>query len=293
MILYGKVCFVVAKHACSMDELSWLPRNQMPNQIWKALTNMNRGAEIFLCMAECSDWADISTAYLGLHRLQYPFLLRLRSGEHIRLQELTDLKAFWQIFLRRVYRVRRSDRIILDLGANIGMFTLYAAGIASQARIFSYEPFPSTFDRLLATVRDHQLETRVTCLNYAVTGVSGTRVMADAAVPSQRRALTPASSSKSGTQVLGKTLEAIFEENNLHRVDLLKIDVEGSEYEILLSTPPSLLARISRIAMEYHGDSLPFSKKQLFEHLCDSGFAVSWDTCDKLGYGVTELILRN
>src|SRR5579863_1407108 len=117
----------------------------MPNQIWKALRNMNRGPEILRCMAQTDDWARVSAAYLGLSRLQYPFVLRLRRGEQIRFEELTDLKAFWQIFLRRVYRVRSTDRNILDLGANIGMFTLYAARSAPQARIFSFEPFPSTF----------------------------------------------------------------------------------------------------------------------------------------------------
>jgi FkbM family methyltransferase len=262
----------------------------MPNQIWKALKNANRATEIVRCMAETSDWARVTTAYLGLSRLQYPFVLRLHRGEEIRIEELTDLKAFWQIFLRRVYRVRPTDQIIVDLGANIGVFTLYAARIAPHTKIFSVEPFPATFARLAATVRDHHIESKVTCLNYAIAGSSGSRVMPDANVPSQRRSVASPESGARGTEIAATTLEAIFEENNLPQVDLLKIDIEGSEYEVLLSTPPTLLARIGRIAMEYHGDCAPYSKQQLFDHLRHAGFKVLWDTCDKLGYGVTEMI---
>ncbi|HUD64257.1 MAG TPA: FkbM family methyltransferase [Candidatus Sulfotelmatobacter sp.] len=178
----------------------------------------------------------MSAAYLGLSLLEYPLVLRLRRGEQIHLDELTDLKAFWQIFLRTVYRVRATDEVILDLGANVGVFTLYAARNAPRAQVFAFEPFPSTFRRLVATVRDHHLDPRVTCPNYAAAGASGVRLMPDGQLPSQRRALAAASVT-SGTEVMGKTIESMLEENHLPHVDLLKMDIEGSEYEVLLSAP--------------------------------------------------------
>jgi FkbM family methyltransferase len=272
----------------------------MAHQISKILKNAARAPEILRCAEETSQWSSVTRAYLGLSRLEYPFALRLRSGEQVPIEELTDLKAFWQIFLRRIYRVQATDRAILDLGANIGIFTLYAARFAPQAKIFSFEPFPSTFSRLLATVHVHHLDSRVTCLNYAATGANGTRVMPDLPVPSQRRALalTPSpagtkSGAKPGTQVVGKTLESILEECHVPKVDLLKMDIEGSEYEVLLSTSQTALARIRRIALEYHGDSAPYSKQQLFHHLGKAGFHAAWDICDAQGYGVTEMILRS
>jgi FkbM family methyltransferase len=265
----------------------------MARQIWKILKSVNRTPEILRCTRETAQWAEISAAYTGLARLPYPHMLRLRGGERIRLEELQDLKAFWQIFLRKVYRVRATDRVILDLGANIGLFTLYAARRAPQARVVALEPFPSTFRRLLETVHDHHLDDRVTCLNIAVTGASGVRIMPTTPIPSQSRFLAPADSGRSGTEVVGKTLETVLDENDLDRVDLLKIDIEGSEYEVLLSTPPSALARISRIAMEYHADGGPYSKQQLFEHLRGAGFTVAWDMWDAKGYGVTEMVFRS
>jgi FkbM family methyltransferase len=265
----------------------------MPTQILKALRNVSRTPEILRCVAQTSQWAHVTAAYLGISRLQYPFILRLRTGEQVNVEELTDLKAFWQIFLRRVYRVDSTDRAIVDLGANIGVFTLYAARCATQAKIFSVEPFPSTFRRLVNNVRNHQLETRVTCLNFAAAGSSGERLMPDAPVPSQRRALSSVASStkiSTGPQVTGKTLEAMFDENRLSHVDLVKVDIEGSEYEVFLSTPSNILVRIDRISMEYHGDSAPYSKQQLFDHICSAGFTTTWDICDAQGYGIAEMI---
>jgi len=264
--------------------------SQMTHPIWKALRNAARAPEILRCAAETDQWARLSAAYLGLSRLQYPVLLRLRRGEQIHLEELTDLKAFWQIFLRKVYKVRPTDEVIVDLGANVGVFTLYAARNAPQAKVFSFEPFPSTYLRLVATVRDHHLDSRVTCLNYAATGASGVRLMPNGQVPSQRRALASAASVTPGTGVMGKTIESILEENHLPHVDLLKMDIEGSEYEVLLSTPQRVLSRIGRIALEYHGDSAPYSKQQLFSHLGQAGFKVTWDACDAQGYGLAEFI---
>jgi len=264
----------------------------MTHPIWRALRNATRAPEILRCVVETNQWAAISAAYLGLSLLEYPRVLRLRRGEQIHLDELTDLKAFWQIFLRKVYRVRATDEVILDLGANVGVFTLYAARNAPQAQVFAFEPFPSTFRRLVATVRNHHLDPRVTCLNYAAAGASGVRLMPDGQLPSQRRALAAASVT-SGTEVMGKTIESMLEENHLPHVDLLKMDIEGSEYEVLLSTPPRMLARIDRIAMEYHGDSAPYSRQQLFGHLGQAGFTVTSDLCDPQGYGLAELIRSN
>ena len=267
--------------------------HNVPHPIWKALRNVDRGAEIIRCIQETPQWARVSAAYLGLSCLRYPYLLRLRLGEQIKLDELTDLKAFWQIFLRRVYPVHPTDRVILDLGANIGLFTLFAARSAPQARVFSVEPFPATFGRLVANVSQHNLDGRVKCLNFAATGADGTRVMPDASVPSQRRALASSANEGSGTGVRGKALTTLLHENDLPYVDLLKIDVEGSEYEVLLFTSRETLRRIHRIAMEYHGDCAPYSKQQLFDHLRQTGFTVMRDIRDPLGYGVTEMILNN
>jgi FkbM family methyltransferase len=254
------------------------------------LKNTHRVPEILRCARETSQWRQITSAYLGFSKLTYPVLLRLRGGDSIRLQELTDLKTFWQIFLRQIYRVEASDHIIIDIGANIGLFTLYAARRAPAARIFAIEPFPANFDRLLESVLEHDLTERTTCLKYAITGKAGMRLMHDGPLPSQQRFLVAVGKSTSGIPVQGMPLGELIRQQALEKIDLLKMDVEGSEYEVLLSASPSELRTIQRIALEYHGDCAPYSKVQIFDHLHKAGFRVTWDIQDDLGYGVAEAV---
>lgn len=255
------------------------------------LNNARRAPEILRCARETSQWRQITSAYLGFATLPYPCSLHLRRGDSIGLEELTDLKTFWQIFWRRIYPVEASDRIILDIGANVGFFTLYAAWQAPAARIFAVEPYPATFKRLLRVVSEHHLVERVTCLNYAITGTGGIRLMGNGALPSQRRALVAVGRQMSGVQVESKTLYELLQQEALHRVDLLKMDIEGSEYETLLSTSLDVLRIIRRIALEYHGDCWPHTKFEIFDRLREAGFELIRDVQDHLGYGIAEAVM--
>ena len=67
-----------------------------------------------------------------------------------------------------------------------------------------------------------------------------------------------------------------MESNHLERIDLLKMDCEGAEYEILYSTPPSHLERIAAIRMEYHNlDSHERNVEGLKRFFTGSGFTVT------------------
>ena len=77
-------------------------------------------------------------------------------------------------------------------------------------------------------------------------------------------------------QVQTISLADLFAEHGVERCDLLKCDVEGAEFEIVLATPHEVLQRIARLAMEVHltpdtpADRFPALKA----HLEASGFAL-------------------
>ena len=250
-----------------------------------------RAPEIFRCAAETPRWPGVTCAIVGLSHPTYPNVLPLRRGRPIPIETDSDLRTFWQIFARRVYAVHGSDRVILDVGANIGLFTIYAARQAPGARIFAVEPFPATFVRLQQMVHDHQLDDQVTCLNRAVTGCSKTYLMRDVPRSSQQRSVIALKPGLTGFEVQGTTLAEMIQECRLERIDLLKMDIEGSEYAALLATPLDVLGTIGRIALEYHGHCSPYSKQELFRHLSSAGFQITSDMQNAKGYGVAEAVM--
>jgi FkbM family methyltransferase len=240
----------------------------------------------------------------------YPFELRLRSGEVLVVRERMDLVIFWLVFARRHYPVRSSDRVIVDVGANIGVFTLYAAREAPAAQIVSIEPFPDTCQRLRDLVETNRLTDRVTILNCAVSRASGTAAM-DAAseIPSQYKRITSDATralnlkyrgdtalrqATEGVPVRTETLQQVLESVKVTGADLVKLNIHGSEYEVLMFTPPIVLRAFRRIAVQYH--ELPaearVGKNQLFEHLDRAGFRLVSDEDPGRGSGLAVFTAR-
>jgi hypothetical protein len=72
-------------------------------------------------------------------------------------------------------------------------------------------------------------------------------------------------------------MATFFERYQIERCDFLKLDCEGSEFEIILDSDPALMRRIDRIVMEYHDHRSPrFSHHDLLRAL------------ERLGFGVTS-----
>jgi FkbM family methyltransferase len=275
------------------------------------LANWKRIPEVFTCINETAQWLPVTLAYLGVRPVAYPLELRLRSGEVLVLRERTDLIIFWLVFARRHYPVCSSDRAIVDVGANIGLFTLYAAREAPAAQIISIEPFPDTCQRLRNLLETNHLTDRVTILSCAVSGSSGTAAMdaASAEIPSQYKRINSATTralnakhrgeaamrqSVDGVAVRTETLEQILQTEKITRADLVKLNIHGSEYDVLMSTPPMVLKAFRRIAVQYH--ELPaearVGKDQLFEYLAAAGFQLISDEDTGRGSGLAVLAAR-
>ena len=169
-----------------------------------------------------------------------------------RFEEFYDLETLWQIFFHRVYDVRPSDRVVIDAGANIGLFACYATRRSPAARVVCIEPFPATYERLRQTIRANRLDDRVTCLNQALDSSEGTAAMTSAAEASQMYRLASGDRGAGSVTVRTLTLARLIEDLATDTIDLLKMDIEGSEYNVLLTTPREILHRIRRINVEYH-----------------------------------------
>lgn len=198
-----------------------------------------------------------------------PLFLR---GDH------ADFHTFHRIFLRDEYRLEgliTKPQVVLDLGGNVGLFAVRIA--AECTRLIICEPIPDNIERLKKNTAGHE---NVALIEKAVTSSVGTLNLY---LPKSVKASDAFSSfgdndllTEECLEVKTTSLEQIFKEQQLEKVDLLKIDIEGSEYEVLHSST-ELLARIQSIHGEYH-DVNPEDPRTRIDHftkfLDDNGYSV-------------------
>jgi FkbM family methyltransferase len=265
----------------------------MVPKILRSARHIHRLSEIISGIRETDQWLLLTLAYLNLHKVRYPYRLLLRDGKVALIDAVSE---FWFIFFRHDYPVYPSDRWIVDAGANVGLFTLYALTRSPNARILAVEPFPPTYERFRQVLQLNHLEDRVEAVNCALSGRSGTvRMDASPGLPSHARSVVGTGHRGPSTEVTAKTLEQILEEHGCESVDLLKMDVEGSELDIVLSTPDLVLRRIRRILMEYHslrGLDADAVGEQISQRLEQSGFIRSWVQPNTKNSKLAEFVLQ-
>jgi FkbM family methyltransferase len=156
--------------------------------------------------------------------------------------------------------------VVLDIGAHVGLFSIWIARRAPGARVFAFEPFAENCETLRANVEGWTNNVQVRQL--AVGGQSGRARMVDVGERSlDHRLATPDFADGSGHTVEVVTLAQAIEMTGASSIDLLKVDIEGSELAVFEAADRALLARIKRIALEYHDNIRPGTLAQLTDIL--------------------------
>ncbi len=138
--------------------------------------------------------------------------------------------------------------VVLDLGANIGAFVAYVTLLNSGRRLIghAFEPYAPNFE--LLEVNCALNGTDAFALHpVAVTGTDGTVLLDASGDPDAVHVTTGG-----GTPVRSVRLDTFCRDHGLEHVDLLKMDVEGSEYEIVESAWETISSTVQRIVLEYH-----------------------------------------
>jgi FkbM family methyltransferase len=154
-------------------------------------------------------------------------------------------------YARPGHEIRPTDTVV-DIGANIGCFAVFAGVAARRGRVFAYEP---DRDNHALAVRNAALNglSHVVVEHAAVSGEPGTLRLFQGNENSLHTVVAGRNDHQAeGEEVRAVTLQQIFDQHNITRCDFLKMNCEGAEYEILYRTPPEYLNRIDRIALEYH-----------------------------------------
>jgi FkbM family methyltransferase len=213
-----------------------------------------------------------------LGRKQASLWLRLRSEQEFVGQEFelrpnsagnNDWGVAYEIFVHKYLRVPvrippERVKLIVDLGANIGMSCLYWLAVYWRAEVIAFEPHPGHAAQCRINLARNGLLRRATLHGVAAGVAPGRAWISDAGTSSQV-----------GTAPgRGYEIEVvdIFAQLIGLRIDILKMDIEGSEYE-LLEDPRFGELDIRTIIMEWHErDDRPDGNAWCCERLRELGF---------------------
>jgi FkbM family methyltransferase len=138
-----------------------------------------------------------------------------------------------------VLHALRPGDSFLDVGANVGTYTILASGVV-QARTLALEPIPATFERLLRNLRLNDLLSRVDARCLAVGATEGSvRFTAGRDTTNRAVSLLPASSQEPTVEVPLTSLDQLVQEAGATPL-VWKVDVEGYEPEVLLGAASAL-----------------------------------------------------
>lgn len=198
--------------------------------------------------------------------------IQLKDGTKFRINHYSDLLTIKEVYLDNAYKLKHSYKTIIDIGGNIGTFSVFAKKKFPKARLITFEPAKKTFALLSENLRingchDAQL------FNTAVGGKVGLISFFSVDQSGLGSMYNVRKNSKT-YKVKVQTLESIFNWAKIQRCNFLKVDCEGAEYEIFLSARMSTLNKIDKIYCEYHDKLTKYNHAVLVDLFCKSGFRV-------------------
>jgi FkbM family methyltransferase len=211
-----------------------------------------------------NNWYLFPLLYFGLIKKDHVWF-NTKSRIKIKLRSnSTDLDTFSLIWLLEEYnkhgfKIQKND-VIIDIGAHIGIFSLYASQTCTVGKIFCYEPSIENYELLQHNISENKLN-NIFPNHSAVSNTTGTVKFY---INTDNTANSMYDSTLESIQVKSQTLQNIFDSNNLNVCDYLKLDCEGAEYDIIESLPNEYFKKIKQIYIEYHFSD---SKSDMLENM--------------------------
>ncbi|MFA6531049.1 MAG: FkbM family methyltransferase [Candidatus Micrarchaeia archaeon] len=216
------------------------------------------------------DWHRIvfDFLYYSLDKKTRKSCIRLFSGKKIYISTPSPEKGLLcQIFGLEVYDpygVIKPGNTVIDIGANVGVFSVYALG--KGAKVISYEPSSENFSRLQEN-RDINGQNGFTIWKKGVWNKNGNIDFYLTDNPANNHFVNSyekAKTSKCETaQVI--TFESVLKENSLDSVDFVKIDVEGCELDIMASMDKDLIRKVKHWGIECENQEVVGKIKPILE----------------------------
>lgn len=177
-----------------------------------------------------------------------------------------ELTSYIELFVQDDYRlyeidIQQKGCVLLDIGANIGIFSLAAARLFPDTRIYAFEPNPEAYSRLVRNLGLNNTA-NVHPVNRAVYSQCGVVGFSDGSSTSMGSVID------SGTlSVEAVTLDSLCSQKAIDHIGLIKIDVEGAEVEVLRGARETL-GITDWLVAECHSAGLATSVETLLSAYC-------------------------
>jgi FkbM family methyltransferase len=194
-----------------------------------------------------------------------------------------------EIFIKKVYNPKsmkiNAGDTVMDIGANIGIFSLYAARQGAR-NLFSIEPLSQNISLIKTNFKINKIN-KPKIIKAAVSDKKGIKKLYIGNLDSHGLLFDRNFRQKftKFVEVPTLTLKEIIYINKITQINFLKIDCEGSEGEIIKSTKKDVWQKIDKIAIEYHDDVSTLSHREIVEKLKSVGYKTEVKvTSDFFGY---------
>ena len=227
-----------------------------------------------------SNWlAYYGYKYFGTKK--HDFTFKCRSGLEVNVPQRM-LQTYKECFFDETYfkglpknLINDSIKTVVDVGANVGYFSLFILNQYPKAKVYAYEPMPVNY-ALLNRYKSENTNFDFTVINEAVSKAEVQSITLN--YQSSDSFTTAASVFESDSQtdqleVKTTNLKSIIDGNKLDKIDFLKLDCEGSEYAILYDATKEVLDKVSMMSIETHpGKTADESADALIQYLNKNGF---------------------
>ncbi|HUC79698.1 MAG TPA: FkbM family methyltransferase [Flavisolibacter sp.] len=184
---------------------------------------------------------DESVYSLAVHNCRFPVFLRKNS---------TDIHVFNQVFYRNEYDIdfRSDPKVIIDCGANIGMTSVYFANKFPNAKIIAIEPERANFEMLLKNTGKYE---NVECLNCGIWNKSTNLEVIDRGEGAWAFIVKEVDQ-ETASSIKAVSVDKVMQMFNIENIDVLKIDIEGSEKEVFEEGSEKWLPNVKTMVLELH-----------------------------------------
>lgn len=228
------------------------------NRIFQKLSVSGIGSDriFFLNRMESSiDWKYVATG----DRKGY---LSTIDGITIKERYLTDFDIVNEVLINHSYGFgfEENECIVIDIGMNVGIASLYFANQFGVKKVYGFEAFPDTYEQAVANIALNQpgIGDKIVPMNFALSDENGKKLVAVSAEETGWRDIFSRDGSKRQVEIVCRDAgEAVREILDRHTEKIvLKVDTEGAEFSIFAALDKAgCFEKIDVIMMEYHGDS--------------------------------------